>query len=63
MPEFSTGHHKRCEFAVGASESLDKHFGVSPGANTEATARDARHRDGDGQLVQAQSASVLVGGS
>ena len=61
MPEFSTGHHKRCGFAVGASESLDKHPGASPGANTEATARYARH--GDGQLVQAQSASVLVSGS
>ena len=38
MPEFSTGHHKRCEFAVGASEILDKRHGVSPWINTEAAA-------------------------
>ena len=61
MPEISTGRQKRCGFAVGASEILDKRPGVSPGANTEAAAMYARH--GDGQLVQAQSASVLVGGS
>ena len=74
MPEISTGHHKRCKFAAEASESLDKRPGVSPGANTEAAALMEAHsereratamyaRHGDGQLVQAQSASVLVGGS
>ena len=74
MPEISTGHHKRCGFAVGASESLDKRPGASPGANTEAAALMEAHsereratamyaRHGDGQLAQAQSASVLVGGS
>lgn len=59
MPEFSAGQHKRCRFAVEASESLDKRPGASPGANTEAaalmeahserervTAMYARHGDG-----------------
>ena len=74
MPEISTGHHKRCGFSAEASEILDKRPGASPGVNTEAAALMEAHsereratamyaRHGDGQLVQAQPASVLVGGS
>ena len=32
------GANKRYEFAAGASESLDKHYGESPWVNTEAAA-------------------------
>ena len=45
MPEISTGHHKRCEFAVGASEILDKRHGVSPWINTEAAALKEAHSE------------------
>ena len=68
------GQQQRCKFSAEASEILDKRPGASPWANTEAAALMEAHsereratamyaRHGDGQLVQTQPASVLVGGS